>query len=86
MRGNATKLLQCTRMLRANPRSADALFTLGVIYALEGHRAKALKFLKQLEAVKPSYPGLSRLKRRILKLPSARHRSAPEPSRRGGVF
>ncbi len=65
MRENATKLLQCTRRLRSDPESADALFTLGVIYAVEGHWAKALKFIRRLEDVKPTYPGLRRLKRRV---------------------
>ncbi len=66
MRENATKLLQCTRRLRSDPESADALFTLGVIYAVEGHWAKALKLLRRLEALMPSYPGLQRLKTRLL--------------------
>ncbi len=75
MSDNASKLLQCTRSLRADPTSPDALFTLGVIYALEGHRAKALRFLKRLEVLSPSYPGLDVLKERILSLTS-RGRSA----------
>lgn len=76
MREHATKLLQCTRRLREDPTSADALFTLGVIYALEGHWVKALRFLRRLEAVKPAYPGLKELKHRVLKLAPRRLRRA----------
>ncbi len=76
MSDNASKLLQCTRRLRADPTSPDALFTLGVIYALEGHRAKALRFLRRLEALSPSYPGLDVLKERIHSLSSGGGSSA----------
>ncbi len=80
MREHAGKLLQCARRLREDPASADALFTLTVIYALEGHRAKALRFLRRLEALVPAYPGLGELKGRVLKLAPRRLRRTLSPS------
>lgn len=71
MREHAEKLLQCTRELRSDPTSPDALFTLATIYAAQGHRAKAMKFLRRLELTKPSYPGLEPLKKKIYGLPIA---------------
>jgi tetratricopeptide (TPR) repeat protein len=62
---NAAKLRSCVRALRSNPADADALFTLSVIYAVEGHLAKALKYLRKVELLDPSYPGLDRLRERI---------------------
>jgi tetratricopeptide (TPR) repeat protein len=63
---HAAKLRSCVVALRANPADVDAIFTLGVIYAVEGHRAKAIKCLRKVEALDPSYPGLDRLRERIL--------------------
>ncbi|MFQ5838852.1 MAG: tetratricopeptide repeat protein [Thermoplasmata archaeon] len=72
------KLLRCLVALRADPKDVDALFTLGVIYASEGHVAKALKYLRKVEAVDPFYPGLEHLKGRVID-------SIPE-GLRGGAF
>ncbi len=61
----SAKILQCMRKLRSDPTCVDAIFTLGVIYASEGHRAKALKCIRRLEALQASYPGLRLLKEKI---------------------
>lgn len=66
MTRNASKLLQCLRTLRYEPDSADALFTLGVIYATEGHRSKALRFLRKVQALEAAYPGLRRFMDKVL--------------------
>lgn len=62
------KLLQCLRQLRYEPNDPDAMFTLGVIYAAEGHPGKAVRFLQKVQRIQASYPGLGRLMRKVLAL------------------
>lgn len=73
---HVAKLRSCVVALRSDPADVDALFTLGVIYAVEGHRAKALKYLRKVEALDPEYPGLDRLRERISRTVP---RTAPRP-------
>ncbi len=66
MTRHASKLLQCLRTLRYEPDSTDALFTLGVIYASEGHRSKAIRFLRKVQTLEAAYPGLRRFLDKVL--------------------
>ncbi len=74
---HASKLLQCLRTLRYEPDSTDALFTLGVIYAAEGHRSKALRLLRKVEALETAYPGLRRFMDKVLRRHPPRGRQRP---------
>ncbi len=76
---HASKLIQCLRTLRYEPDSTDALFTLGVIYAEEGHRSKALRFLRKVEALEDAYPGLRRLMSKVLRRHPPRGRETSRP-------
>lgn len=62
------KYLQCLERLRDDPLCVDALFTLAAIYAVEGHRAQALDYVRKAEFLDAEYPGLLLLKGRILAL------------------
>lgn len=72
------KYLQCLERLREDPLSVDAYFTLAALYAVEGHRARALACLRKAEFLDAAYPGLPQLKARVLALRGRADGVSPE--------
>ncbi len=54
--------------LKEDSKDGDALFTMGVYYAVNGRYEEAMEALDKLSTLEEQYPGLSWLKRAVLEL------------------